>query len=341
MTTSRIWRLLAAALTLGAGAVPAMAQDSGFYSGKRITLVVPFAPGGAYDLYSRLAATYLPKYIPGAPDIVLQHMPGAGGLKAANSVANISPKDGTAMMMPPDSIAVLAVVNPEQVRYKSEEFTWIGTLVQVNSVLVVRADAGAKTWTDLKTTEVPIASTGSGSQSFMIPLMFNEMLGTKLRIVRGYKGSNDVMLAIERGEASGFALAWTSWKTLRADWLKSGYALPLIQVGAKKEADLPNVPMAADLASTPEDRQILMFMSSLAPVGRSLVVPPGVPESRTAVLRAAFDRMVADPAVVADAEKRNLPLNPLSGAEAQRFIGQATRLSPELAERTRKLLSAK
>jgi tripartite-type tricarboxylate transporter receptor subunit TctC len=335
------FRAMAAApliLALG-GASGASAQSAAeFYKGKTVTITVPFDAGGTYSHYALLTADYLSKHIPGNPNMIVQHMPGAGGIRATNFVFNAAARDGTVLLMPPDTMAVSEIVQPDGIKYKSDQFTWIGTVVQTNAVVAVRADAGVKTVDDLKKKEVAMASTGKGSQTFLVPSMMNGVMGTKMKIVMGYAGSARSLLSMEQNETQGVSLTWGAWKLQRAKWFQDGFAVPVMQLGLYKEPDLPNVPMAQDLVRDPDGKRIIAIVSSMSPLGRGLVAPPEMPQDRVAAMRAAFDRTVKDPGFLEEAKKRNLDVNPLGGIELQKIMVETLKVSPEFADKARKAI---
>jgi tripartite-type tricarboxylate transporter receptor subunit TctC len=291
-------------------------------------------------LYSQLLARHLPKFIPGNPTLVPSYMPGAGGIKATNYLYNVAAKDGSVIGIPPDTLVLSNVLTPDKVKYKSSDFRWIGAVVRANNVLVMRSDA-AKTMEDIARKHTVVGGAGPGSPSIMMPLLLKWMTGGDMKVVAGYKGSGDIMIAIERGELQGAVFGWTSWKSLRGNWLKSGWAVPIVQFGVEKEADLPAIPLAHEIAKTPEARKVVAFMSSSGAIGRSYVMPPKAPDDRLAALRAAFDRMVKDPEFLADAEKRKAEVIPATGAWVQEKVGDAMKIDAALAETARKAVFGK
>jgi len=331
---------LASVLTiLVAGAAPATAQSAeDFYRGKTVTITVPFDAGGTYSHYALLAADFLAKHIPGNPNVIVHHMPGAGGIRATNYVFNAAARDGTILLMPPDTMAVSEIVQPEGIKYKSDQFTWIGTIVQTNAVVAVRADTGVKSVEDLRKKEVAMASTGKGSQTFLVPAMMNGVMGTKMKIVMGYAGSARSLLSMEQNETQGLSVTWGAWKLQRPQWFKDGFVVPVMQLGLYKEPDLPQVPMAQDLVKDPDGKKIIGIVASMSPLGRGLVAPPEMPRNRVEALRAAFDRTVKDAGFLEEAKKRNLDVNPLGGAELQKIMSETLKISPELADKARKAI---
>ncbi len=323
-----------AALLAGA---PAKAQSAAdFFKGKTLTIVYGFGSGGTYGRFSLLFAEYMSKHIPGNPQVIAQSMPGAGGLKAANYAYNVMPKDGTGLYVPVDTLIVSELLRPKAVKFKSDKFTWLGNAVQANAVIVVRSDAGINKLEDLKSKQVIIASTGKGSQTFLMPALMNAVYGAKFKIVSGYKGSRNLQLAIEQGEAQGSSLTWLAWSTAKPQWFKpGGFAKALVQIGYAKDKALPNVPLASEVVTDPGDKQIVNFMASMGPIGRGLAVPPGVPADRVAVLRKAFSDMIADPTFGPAAKKRKLAVNALSGEEVQKIVNESMKVDENLLKRAR------
>ena len=330
-----------AAAAVAAAALPAHAQQSvaDFYNGRTVTLVYGFGAGGTYGKYSLLLAEFLSKHIPGNPQVVAQSMPGAGGLKAANFAFNAMPKDGSSLYMPVDSMIISELLRPNKVKFKSNKFIWLGNVVQSNSVIVLRSDAGINKLSDLKTKQVIMASTGKGSQTFLMPQLVNALYGAKLKIVAGYKGSRSAQLAMEQGEAQGVSLTWLAWATARPDWFKpGGFAKPVVQIGVEREQDLPDVPMFSEVVASNEDKQIVKFMASIGPIGRGLVVPPGTPPDRVKALRAAFQGVINDPEFIAEVKKRNLRVIPLSGEKVQNIVDDSLKAPPSVVKRARELI---
>lgn len=320
-----------------ANSSPVQAQSAmEFYKGKTLTLVYGFGAGGTYGKYSLMFGEFLSKHIPGNPTVVTQSMPGAGGLKAANFAFNAMPKDGTGLYMPVDSLVISQLLRPNKVKFKADQFTWLGNAIESNAVIVVRADAGIKALSDLKSKQIVMASSGKGSQTFLMPSLLNALYGAKFKIVAGYRGSRKMQLSMEQGESQGVSLTWLAWKSAKPHWFKpGGFAAPVVQIGTQKERELPNVPLFSDVVTSKADKQIVAFMASMGPVGRGLAVPPGVPADRTNALRKAFASMVADPAFKAAAEKRKLRVNARTGAEVQKFVSDALKISPEIVKRAR------
>ena len=303
-----------------------------FYKGKNLTSVVPFGPGGGYATYSQIMARHFGRFVPGQPQIVLQFRPGAGGIVASNYLYNAAPRDGSVMAMVSDAVALASVIDADKTKYNVNEFIWLGAIERVNNVLAVRADSGVREVRDMLKTEVIVGSSGAGSPTGLLPALLRWLAPYKLRTIEGFSGINPMFLAIERNEISGATVSWTIFKTLRKQWFETGYAVPIVQFGSVKEKDLPNVPLAVDLAHTPEQKAVARFMASNVDVGRSFIVPPGVPAERVAALRGAFDRMVKDRAFIDDITKAGFDLSPATGLQVQEAVAQATKLDAELAK---------
>ncbi|HIL97751.1 MAG TPA: hypothetical protein EYG51_17845 [Pseudomonadales bacterium] len=324
-------------------ATPAKADAvSDFYKGRTVKITQGFSVGGTYGRYASMFAQFLPKYIPGNPTVIAQRMAGAGGLKAANYAYNAMPKDGSHLWEPLDSLVIAQLLRPKAAKFKANEFTWLGNAIQSNAVIAVRSDKGINKLSDLKSKVLNMAASGKGSQTFLVPALLNGLYGAKFKIVTGYRGSAPMRLAMEKGEADGISLTWLAWRSGVPQWFKpGGFAKAIVQLGVEKEKELPNVPMFSDVVTSKEDKQIVAFMASMGPVGRGLAVPPGVPADRTAALRKAFSQMVADPDFIAEATKRRVRVNALSGEKVQKFVNDALKISPEIVARARKLIMGK
>jgi tripartite-type tricarboxylate transporter receptor subunit TctC len=333
-------KLGTAALLAGLVAAPAAAID---YKGKTITIAIGYGFGGTYGKYSRTMADHLRKHIPGKPNIVIQSMPGAGGIKMTNYAYTVMPKHGMNLLVPPDTIVVSQLLRPKKVRYNAREFTWLGSANQTNTIFVLRKDAGIKKWTDMKTKQVITGNTGPGSTSFLIPRMMKIMLGLKIKQISGYKGSRKTVLAMEQNEHQGTGFNWLAWNSIVPHWFEKGkeQAIPLVQTGHFTDPALPNVPMLKDLVKA-KDKPIVTFMATLGIIGRGLAVPPGVPKDAITMLRAAFDKMLKDPEFAADAKKRRLRVIPSSGATVQSAVEDAFKnAKPEIVARAREIIFGK
>jgi len=338
---------LASAITLIFATSPAtMATASEieeFYRGKTIQIYIGYGFGGTYGKYSRTMAKHLTKHIPGNPQLIVKSMPGAGGIKMTNFAYTAMPKGGYHILMPPDASVVSQLLRPKKVRYKAQEFTWLGASNQTNTIFVLRKDSGIKNWKDLRSTQVVSGNTGPGSTSFLIPAMMKSMLGAKIKQIAGYKGSSKTILAMEQGEHQGTAFNWLAWSSKRPHWFEKGkeFAIPVMQTGVFKDPALPGVPMMKDVVSK-EHIPIVNFMATLGIIGRGLALPPGAPKKLVGPLRKAFANMVKDPAYVADTEKARLRVMYTSGEDVQKFVNNAiSSAKPAVVGKARKLIFGK
>ena len=341
MRTSAMRALALALAVLSWPQSHAAANDAveAFYKGRTINSVVPFGPGGGYAIYNQIMARHLGKFIPGNPQIVPQYRPGAGGIVASNYVYNVAPRDGSVMAMVSDAVALASVIDADKAKYKVNEFIWLGAIERVNNVLAVRADTGVRTFKDMLEKEVVVGGSGPGSPTSLLPSLLRWLEPVKIRTIEGYDGINPMFIAIERNEISGATVSWTIFKTLRKQWFESGFLVPMVQFGSTKDADLPNVPLALDLART-DGAARGRALHGVECRHRPLVHPAaGAPADRVAALRAAFDRMVKDAAFVDEITKAGFQLSPASGAEVQEAVAQATRLDAKLIEIVRDTIS--
>jgi tripartite-type tricarboxylate transporter receptor subunit TctC len=319
------------AFAASAGAPPQTAED--FFKGKTLRFTVVYEPGGTYDLYSRLLITHLGKHIPGNPPIVMQYMPGAGGMVGTVNLYEKAARDGTQLGMLPRDIAVNQMLHPDAARYDAKRFSWIGRIASYTGVMLVMSRTGVKTADDLRRKDVVVGSWGNTTDSFVTPTLLNALAGTRFKIVTGYRGAADVDLAIERGEADARVASWTALKTTRGEWLKDGRIAVPFQTGLARHADLPDLPLISDLASNGDGRRILQFMNSDASVGWNAIAPPEVPADRVAVLRGAFDATLHDPDFLADARKQGLEIVPGRGDEVREVVEHTLATPPELVAR--------
>jgi tripartite-type tricarboxylate transporter receptor subunit TctC len=304
-----------------------------FFKGKSLRFTVVYEPGGTYDLYSRLLIMHLPKHIPGNPAIVVQYMPGAGGMVGTVNLYEKAARDGTQLGMLPRDIAVNQMLHPQVVRYDAKRFNWIGRIASYTGVMFVMSRTGVTTADDLRRNEVVVGSWGNTTDSFVTPTLLNALAGTRFKIVTGYRGAADVDLAIERGEADARVASWTALKTTRGEWLKDGRIVVPFQTGLKRHADLPDLPLISDLAASDDGRRILEFMNSDSSVGWNAMVPPDVPADRVAALRNAFDATMRDAEFLADAQRQRLEIASGRGDEVQQVVERTLATSPDLVAR--------
>jgi len=311
----------------GAGAVLAATVLAGSaahgddYNGKQIRLVIGSGAGGGYDAYARLLTRYMGRYIPGNPSFVTQDMPGASGLTATNWTYAIGPKDGTVMLATRNTIMAEPLYGNPAARFDPRKFESIGNVAKGQSTCVTWHTSPVKTIEDAKTRELTVASTGPTGNSATLPKILNAMLGTKFKLIVGYSTTGS-RLAVERGEVDG--ICGLSYSTLRAsnpDWVVDKRVNFLLQTGTKPQTGLETVPLLRDLVSNADDKKAIELISFPEEIGRPFVMPPGTPKAMVTLIRRAFDAALKDPALLAEAEKTMLEIDPGTGeAMEQLFI---------------------
>ena len=334
--------LAAATLAALIAAGPAEAQDAvaQFYRGKQISLYIGSTPGGGYDAYARLLARKFSSHIPGNPAIVPQNMPGAGSNKLAGYMYSVAPKDGTAI----GAIFSGAIVQPlfgDALAHDPSKFIYLGNANIEVFLCLARTDAPVKTFKDALEQELIIGATNEGGSTRDFPAMLNNILGAKFRLVTGYPGSNEIMLALERNEVQGTCgVGWSSVAPQRARLIDSGLARVIAQLASKGHRDLDRmgVPLAIDFAKTAEDRQVMELIYSQLMFGRPYVLPPGVPADRVAALRKAFMDTFRDREIVAEAARMKLDVDALSGEDVQAEVARAYAMPPNIIERARQAM---
>jgi len=293
-----------------------------FYGGKQIQFIVRTTPGGDYDELSRLLARYMGKYIPGHPGFIVSNMPGGGGIVAANYLAQIAPHDGTVIEIVSQGLAVDQALHlSAPLKADLRTFNWIANVVYSNQLLVTWHTSPTKTLADAKKRQTLIGTTGAGSASVQYPAFYNNVLGTRFKIVFGYPGGKEIDLAMERGEVEGRGTnPYAGYMVSEPSWIPDKTIIPLIQVGQEKEPALPDVPLLLDQAVKPGDKPLLEFMSRAAAVGRPLATSPGVPAERIAALRKAFEQTIRDPQVIAEAAAKHMTIRPMTGEQVANLI---------------------
>jgi tripartite-type tricarboxylate transporter receptor subunit TctC len=303
---------------------PAQAQGvEEFYRGKTVHLIVGFTAGGGYDTTARTLAPYLSRHLPGKPNIVVQNMDGAGSLKATNHLFNVAAKDGTVIGIFSRGMPTEPLMGNTAAQFDAAKFTWLGSTTSEYSVVLSTQRSAVKTFADLKQKEFTVGGEGSGSDSDVYAMLLKNLFGAKIKLVTGYPGTAELMLAVERGELDGRAAwSWSSLKASKPDWLRDRKVNIIAQLNLARNPELPDVPMIMDLASNDRQRQILKLILARQTMGRPFAAPPGIPEDRKQALRKAFDAAVKDPEFLAEASKRKMDVNPVSGAEIESLIAE-------------------
>jgi tripartite-type tricarboxylate transporter receptor subunit TctC len=315
-------------------ALPVRAQGvAEFYRGKQISFIVGASNGGGYDTQARLVARHLGKHVPGNPTVIVQNMPGAGSLAAANYIYNVAPKDGSVIALVMRGMLLIKNWNPVSVRFDLAHLNWIGSINSEVAITAAWHSAPHKTVKDLFEKELVVGGT-TGVDPETTPRLFNSLLGTKFKIVNGYPGTTEIILAMERGEVQGIGdWSWSSMKTARPDWLRDKKITLLMQAALQKDIDLPDVPSALDFVKNDADRKVMELYLTQKTVARPVIAPPGIPAERLTALRAGFIALAQDNEFIADAQSARLEVAPISGEAVDKVIGLITSASPETAER--------
>ena len=314
----------------------ALADDMPDFKGKTVTVVIGFEPGGSYDLYGRLIARFLGAHLPGQPTVIVQNMPGAGGLVGANYLYNVAPHDGTVVGVISQTAGIGQVLDTAGVRYDVRKFVWIGRLVANAQVLHTWYTSGIKTMADAMTHQVIVAGTGPTSSSVVFPHIMNDLLGTKFKVIPGFKGPTSATLAMERGEVEGVVRPWSEIKAKNPDWIRDHKINLLVQFALSPNPEIRNVPAIVDLAHNEEQRQLMALFASGDDVGDAVVAPPGLTAPVAATLRKAFDDVLADPGFLDAARLAKLELDPLPGDKLQKIADSVFAVSDKVIERAKK-----
>jgi tripartite-type tricarboxylate transporter receptor subunit TctC len=337
--TSLVAATFAAIISAGTGVAAQTSEQ--FYGGKVIDLVIGYPPAGSNDTYARLLARHLGKHIPGNPNIVPKNMPGAGSFLALGQVSNAAPKDGTVIGIGAPTAPLDEKLGTQGVRFKTAELNWIGRIDSLINIVFMWKTSPVKTVADAQKIESTLSATGIGSTVSVYPTVMNNVLGTKFKLIMGYRGSNEAQLAVERGEVEGHSTSWTAVKVAHPDWLPSKSITILVQFGLTRHPELPDVPTVVDLARNDEERAILRAVMNATEVGTAFFTTPGAPADRVHALRRAFDATMKDPDFLAEAQKTKLTVNPITGEELQKLVTEVSSLPPDLLEKVRAAYSSK
>ena len=335
------WRA-SAAVTFASAALlvsllaPSAAQSvADFYAGKSINVLIGFTPGGGYDIYGRTLARHMGRHIPGNPRLVPQNMPGAGSLRAANFLYSVAPKDGTTIALFAPGVMfepLLGRPSAEAAQFEATKFTWLGSVSKEVAVCAFMASTGIKTWADMQSKKSIVAASGGGAESDVFPTVLKNMFNLPLKLVTGYPGGTEMILAMERHEADGrCGWSWTSLLSRSKALLDGGKINLTLQIALEKDTHpaLKDVPLAVDLTDDPQKKAALKLIVSRQAIARPFAAPPGVPADRARALRDAFAATMKDPEFVAEAKKLSLDVEPVSGAEVEALIREVYASPPE------------
>ncbi len=315
-----------------------------FYSGKQIRIYIRAAAGGNYDIYSRVLGRHMPRHIPGKPAVLPINMPGGGGIIALNYVANVAPKDGTVLTMITQSFPMdLALGLQKNLKVDLRTLGWIGNMSDTSMFFFTSKSSPTRTLDDARRRETLVAATGPGSIMTQLATLYNNRLGTRFKVIYGYRSGPDMILAMERNEVEGRSTSnpqgLANPDTPPAEIL-SRYNF-LIQTGIRKPPNYETVPLLLELGRTPDDKQIFDFISKAVAISRPIVTTPGVPVERVEALRRAFDATLADPAFLKDAAQQGLEISPMGGAELEKIIADMLDTPPEVLDRVRQSIEGK
>lgn len=296
-----------------------------FYKGKVLTIAVGSPAGGVYDISARLYGRHIARFIPGAPTIVVQNMPGAAGIRAANYLFNVAPKDGTYIALSLDNLLLNQFLTPGEVKFQADKFNWIGRGDRPTRVLYVWGASGIRTLDDARKRDVLTGVTAPGTASEMYPSLANALLGTRFKLISGYDGAGGMNLALERGEIEAVgANSWVSLNVTKPEWLRDGKVRNLFQTTLTRDSELADTPTLVELANTDESREVIQFEARSEEIGFYLIAPPGTPLDRVEILRTAFAKMIATGAYVDEAKSLNMGTNWLSGRDLQKIAESET-----------------
>jgi len=313
--------IAAALLVLGPTGIVIAENPADFYKNRNVDLYIGFSVGGAYDLYARVIGRHMGAHIPGNPTLVPRNMEGAGTLRLANWLYRVAPEDGSAIGTISRGVAFDPLLIGKGDQFDAIKFNWLGSANNEVSVCVALKDSGIAKFEDLFTKELTIGGTGTSADTDQFPRVLNGVLGTHFKIVEGYPGGNDVILAMERGEVQGrCGWSWSSVKSTHKSWIDDKRMIVLAQLSLSKHPELPDVPLVTDFAKTDEQRQILKMIFARQVMGRPYLAPPNLPADRVAVLRQAFADTMTDKDFLAEADKTQLEINPVSGAEVEQLV---------------------
>jgi tripartite-type tricarboxylate transporter receptor subunit TctC len=327
------------AATMMTATLPSNADPiADFYHGKTLRMLVGYGPAGGYDIYGRLFAEFMPRHIPGNPTIVTQNMPGAGSFVAARYMAEVAPKDGTVFGSLAQTLALDSVVNPNS-KIDATQFHYIGRLVTNIDTGVTLPKSGIKSFEDVRKKQYTVGASGGGGTTVVFPMALNAYGGAKFKLVKGYKGTSDIVLAMERGEVDIVgAYGLPGMLVAHPGWINKGEAVILYQAALNRSRLIPNVPTLPELAVSEEGRAVLRAVASTGEIGRSIVTTPGVPAERLKALRDAFQAMIKDNDFIAATQQRKLMIDPGTGEEMDKIVSDTTHLPKDVIAKVGRIM---
>jgi tripartite-type tricarboxylate transporter receptor subunit TctC len=335
----RVVRLIIAFVLTIAVVTPETAfAQTPFYRGKQINLLIASGAGGGYDAYARALARHMGRHIPGNPSIIPKNVPGAGGLIAANTLYNNTPPDGLTLGAMTNGAAMDPLFGETAARFDGQKFNWLGSIGKLENICVTWMGSPITKIEQAKRREISVSATGATGNSAIMPKIVNEFLGTKFKVIGGYSEGAGQTLALERGEVDGICgLSYSTLKAGRPDWFRDRKLNIILQIGLNKIRDLPDVPNAYDLVADPDAKRALQLILIRQEMGRPYALPPGVPADRVALLRQGFEDTLKDPQFIAEAEKLQLEIDPLTGAQISDLLKTAYSAPQPIVDRAAKL----
>jgi tripartite-type tricarboxylate transporter receptor subunit TctC len=314
-------------------AAASAASPEDFYKNRQMYLIMSADAGGGYASYANAFAPYLSQHLPGHPRIVLQYMPGAGGIRAMNYLYTSAPKDGSVIALVHSSVPLAPLYGLTAAKFDSRKMNWIGSINATSGICVAWHDSQVKNWGDLFTKPYTVGSSGAGSQMETLPMLLNKLFGTKIKVISGYKGGNEVYLAMERGEVDGRCGGLiSSIKSTRPDWFAQKKVSVPVQIALERDPEFPDVPALVEFAKDQHTKQVLQLALIPFTMDRPLLAPPGVPADRVAALRAAFHDAINDPKFLSDAKKQQLEVKEVSGQKVAGILDAAYAMPPDVVK---------
>ncbi|MDB5508556.1 MAG: tripartite tricarboxylate transporter family receptor [Hyphomicrobiales bacterium] len=331
------------ACAAGFSALPAVAQSdpvADFYKGRNITMLVGFSTGNGADSYGRLLARHIGKHLPGNPNVIVQNMPGSGSLVMANYLYSVAPKDGSVIGIFNRNVPMEPMMGNKNARFEARKFTWIGSANTEPSLCVAWGASPIKTWEDTKQREWVIAATGLNANSGLVPTLLNRVLGTRMKLIMGYPGASEMSLAMESGEVEG-RCGWSrsSLMATKAQWVTDKKVNLLIQAGLQKNPALMDVPLAMDYVTNDRDKQLLKLAVAWDEMAWPFMAPPEVPAARRDALRKAFESALADPQLLAEAEREKLDVTLVTGESIEKLLDDVYSTPPDIVAEMRGIIT--
>ena len=324
--------------TVGTANADAVAD---FYKGRQIAIVHTGGPAGGFALYTRILAKHIVNHIPGKPTAVIQFKGGGGGMVGMNYLSVAAPKDGSYFLMPLPGVEAQPFLYPKKVKFDVTKINWIGNILKMQSFVSISASSKVKSWKDATKQVVTLGASGKGSETYIMPMLMNAVLGTKFKVITGYRGMGGIYLAMDRSEVKGFQSSWSALKILRPHWVEKDMVNVLAVNALSPLKDRPGIPLLKDIVTNPKDKQVAELLGGNMILGRGWLAPPDVPADRVAALRAAFKKSFEDPDAAAGAKKRKMTWEAAAWQDMQAAAERITKTDQAVIDRMQKALGLK